>query len=192
MYRLPPAASGPEFRALLDYWIASFPKASFSKDGAPQDGAMDSPGRLPGRQHIDPAELPARYLAQLLLLDVVPASPRRFRFRVAGTAFSTIAGRDVTGLHYDEIGAPEKIAPAMAAFNLIVDRAQPVFLEGALTLPSDDHFWVKRLGLPLAQDGSNVDMVLALWVAERQSRADVARVLLAGAEVPGPQVLERI
>src|SRR5262249_16923216 len=91
MYQLPPAASGPEFRALLDYWIAKFPEE-------------DSAGsRLPGRQHIDPADLPARYLAQLLLLDVVPATPRRFRFRVAGTAFSSIAGRDVTGLHYDEL-----------------------------------------------------------------------------------------
>ena len=87
--RLPPAASGPEFRALLDYWIARFPKDDVAGD------------RLPGRQHIDPADLPPRYLAQLLLLEVVPASPRRFRLRVAGTASSTIGGRDVTGLHYD-------------------------------------------------------------------------------------------
>ena len=181
MYRLPPAASGPGFRALLDYWIARFPT---------DDTAA---GRLPGRQHIDPAEVPPRYLAQLLLLQVVPGSPRRFRFRVAGTAFSSIAGRDVTGLHYDEIGTAEQVGPVIAAFDLVVDRATPVFLEGGLSFPADDHFWVKRLGLPLAQDGRNVDMVLALWVAQRQSRTDLAKAITAaGPEGSRPQLLERI
>lgn len=174
MYRLPPAASGPEFRVLLDYWIARFPK--------------DNPGQLPGRQHIDPADLPARYLAQLLLLDVVPATPRRFRFRVAGTAFAAIIGRDVTGLHYDEIGTPDR--SIAAALDLIVDHGRPVFVEGALTLPSDDFFWVKRLGLPLARNGRNVDMVLALWVAQRQSRTDLAKAAAAHPEGSGPHLLE--
>ena len=179
MYRLPPAASGPGFRALLDYWIAKFPT----------DAAT---GHLPGRQHIDPAELPPRCLAHLLLLQVVPGSPRRFRFRVAGTAFSSIAGRDVTGLHYDEIGTVEQVGPVIAAFDLVVDRAVPVFLEGSLSYPADDHFWVQRLGLPLAQDGRNVDMVLALWVAQRQSRADLGKAAAAaGAEGSRPQLLER-
>lgn len=176
MYRLPPAANGPEFRALLEYWIARFPA----------DGA----GRIPGRQHIDPAELPPRHLAQVLLLDVVPGDPRRFRFRVAGTAFAAIVGRDVTGLHYDEIGAPDKVAPVVAALDLVAELARPVFVEGALTLPADDFFWVRRLGLPLARDGRNVDMVLALWMAQRQTRAEIARAL--GADGPRPHVLERI
>lgn len=183
MYRLPPAASGPEFRALLDYWIARFPK----------DDTSDSSGRLPGRQHIDPADLPPRYLAQLLLLEVVPANPRRFRFRVAGTAFSTIAGRDVTGLHYDEVGTRDQVSAVIAAFDLVVERACPVFLEGGLSFPTDDHFWVKRLGLPLAQDGRTVDMVLALWVAQRRSRTDLAKAIAAGgAEGGRPHLLERI
>ncbi len=179
MYRLPPAASGPEFCALLDYWIARFPE--------------ESPGQLPGRQHIDPADLPARYLAQLLLLDVVPASPRRFRFRVAGTAFAAIIGRDVTGLHYDELGgAPDRAAPVAKALDLIVEQGRPVFVEGALTLPSDDFFWVKRLGLPLARDGRNVDMVLGLWVAQRKSRTDLSKDAAAHPDGPGPQLLERV
>jgi hypothetical protein len=39
-------------------------------------------------------------LPHLLLLDVERAGDRlRFRFRVAGTAFTTLIGRDVTGLH---------------------------------------------------------------------------------------------
>lgn len=186
MYRLPPAASGPEFRTLLDYWIARFPE----EDSA--DGRL--PGnRLPGRQHIDPAELPARYLAQLLLLDVVPATPRRFRFRVAGTAFSVIAGRDVTGLHYDELGGtPHRMAPVTQALDLIVEQGRPVFVEGALTLPSEDFFWVKRLGLPLARDGRNVDMVLCLWLAQRKSRTDLAKEAAAHPDGPGPQMLERV
>jgi hypothetical protein len=179
MYRLPPAAGGPEFRVLLDYSIARFPK--------------DSPGQLPGRQHIDPTDLPARYLAQLLLLDVIAATPRRFLFRFAGTDFAAIIGRDVTGLHFDELGgAPDRVAPVATALDLIVEQGRPVFVEGALTLPSDDFFWVKRLGLPLARDGRNVDMVLGLWVAQRKSRTDLAKEAAAHPDGPGPQLLERI
>ena len=123
----------------------------------------------------------------------MPASPRRFRFRVAGTAFAAIIGRDVTGLHYDELGAaPDRAAPVAKALDLIVEQGRPVFVEGALTLPSDDFFWVKRLGLPLARDGRNVDMVLGLWVAQRKSRTDLAKEAAAHPDGLGPQLLERV
>ena len=174
MYVLPSEASEAEFRELLGYWQSK-----------------TAPGRLPGRQHIDPTDLQPRHLSQLLLLDVVDAAApqlrRRYRFRVAGTAF---AGRDVTGLHYDEIGAPERAMPVIRALDLVVARKAPVFLSGRLSIPSQDYIWVKRLGLPLAQDGENVDMILAIWLAERRSIADLARNDPAR-EAGTPQVLER-
>ena len=177
MYILPSEASEAEFRELLSYWQSKLP-----------------PGRLPGRQHIDPTELQPRHLSQLLLLDVLdvaaPKLRRRYRFRVAGTGFSAIAGRDVTGLHYDEIGAPERILPVIRALDLIVECRAPVYLSGRLSIPSQDHIWVKRLGLPLAQDGDRVDMILCIWLAERRSVADVARGD-PGREAGTPQVLER-
>jgi hypothetical protein len=177
MYVLPSEASEAEFRELLSYWQSKL-----------------APGRLPGRQHIDPTELQPRHLSQLLLLDVVaPAAPqlrRRYRFRVAGTGFSAIAGRDVTGLHYDEIGAPERALPVIRALDLVLERKAPVFLSGRLSIPSQDHIWVKRLGLPLAQDGDNVDMILAIWLAERRKISDLARGDLAR-DAGTPQVLER-
>jgi hypothetical protein len=177
MYVLPSEASEAEFRELLAYWQS---KAT--------------PGRLPGRQHIDPTELQRRHLSQLLLLDVVhaPAAKlrRRYRFRVAGTGFSAIAGRDVTDLYYDELGAPERAMPVIRALDLVVEHKAPVFLSGRLSIPSQDYIWVKRLGLPLAQDGNNVDMILAVWVAERRSLADLARGDPAR-EAGTPQVLER-
>jgi hypothetical protein len=177
MYVLPSEASEAEFRELLAYWQSKL-----------------EPGRLPGRQHIDPTELQPRHLSQLLLLDVVevaPTRPRhRSRFRVAGTGFSAIAGRDVTGLHYDEIGAPERAMPVIRALDLIVECKAPVYLSGRLSIPSQDYIWVKRLGLPLAQDGDKVDMILAIWLAERRKISDLARGDLAR-EAGTPQVLER-
>jgi len=177
MYVLPSEASEAEFRELLSYWQSKL-----------------APGRLPGRQHIDPTELQPRHLSQLLLLDVVEAAPpklrRRYRFRVAGTGFSAIAGRDVTGHYYDEIGAPERTLPVIRALDLVVERKAPVYLSGRLSIPAQDYIWVKRLGLPLAQDGDKVDMIHAVWIAERRKISDLARGDLAR-EAGTPQVLER-
>jgi len=177
MYVLPSEASEAEFRELLSYWQSKL-----------------APGRLPGRQHIDPTELQPRHLSQLLLLDVVEAAPpklrRRYRFRVAGTGFSAIAGRDVTGHYYDEIGAPERTLPVIRALDLVVERKAPVYLSGRLSIPAQDYIWVKRLGLPLAQDGDKVDMILAIWLAERRKISDLARGDLTR-EAGTPQVLER-
>jgi len=161
MYVLPPEATEAEFRELLAYWQSKL-----------------LPGHLPGRQHIDPTDLQPRHLSQLLLLEVVEDAARqrrRYRFRLAGTAFASIIGRDATGLHYDDIGAPERTGPVIRALDLICDLKAPVFLSGRLSVPSQDYVWVKRLGLPLAQDGSRVDMILAVWMAERRSIADLAR-----------------
>lgn len=177
MYVLPSEASEAEFRELLSYWQSKL-----------------APGRLPGRQHIDPTDLLPRHLSQLLLLEVVESAPprqrRRYRFRVAGTGFLAITGRDVTGLHYDEVGAPERALPVIRALDLVVERRAPVFLSGHLSVPSQDYIWVKRLGLPLAQDGEKVDMILAIWLAERRSIADLARAGPAH-DAGTPVVLER-
>lgn len=163
MYVLPSEASEAEFRELLAYWQSKL-----------------VPGLLPGRQHIDPAELSPRYLSQLLLLEVVEGAGakqrRRYRFRVAGTAFATIAGREATGLFYDEIGAAERAAAAIAALDLVVERKAPVFMAGHVTISAQSYHWVKRLALPLARDGNRVDMILATWVAEPHSLADLSRL----------------
>jgi hypothetical protein len=176
MYVLPPEASEAEFRELLAYWQSKL-----------------APGRLPGRQHIDPTELPRRHLSHLLLLDVVePTQPnqrRRYRFRVAGTSFSSITGHDVTGLHYDEIVGPAHSIAVIRALDLIVERKAPVFLSGRLAMSAQDYLWVKRLGLPLAQDGQKVDMILAVWLAQSRSTSDLAHDDLEG-DAGMPQVLE--
>src|SRR5690349_6332842 len=175
MYVLPPEATEAEFRELLAYWQSKLVS-----------------GRLPGRQHIDPTELKPRQLSHLLLLDVVePAIPnlrRRYRFRLAGTGFSGVTGHDVTGLYYDQLGAPEHSLTVIRAMDLIVERKAPVFFASRLSIPTQDHVWMKRLGLPLAQDGNKVDMILAIWSAEHRPIFDLAR---GDPQSDAPRVLEQ-
>jgi len=151
MYRLPADAVEPELAELLRYWESR-------REG----------DRLPARADIEPLDLRA-LLPHLLLLDVERVGDRlRFRFRVAGTAFTTLIGRDVTGLHVDELGPPDRVTPVEDGLAAIVRTGRPCFLAGRPTLHNDRFARVKRLGVPLATDGRAVDMILAVWLVQPQ------------------------
>lgn len=116
MFELPPEASESEFATLLAYW----------RDRAP-------PGRLPGRQQIDVTELPPRNLSQILLFDVDRSGDRqRHRFRVAGTEFSALVGRDPTGSCFDDLGPAERTKSVIDALDRIVATKTPVFFGWSL------------------------------------------------------------
>ena len=145
MATLPPTLAEPEFVELLDYWRRKSP-----------------PGRLPGRQDVDPMELSPRLLPHVLLIDVERSkSGPRFKFRLVGTGFVQLVGREVTGQYYDEIMSPKRGKAVLEGLRNLVETGEPAYLEGALTVPSREFIWVKRLGLPLAEDGKTVDMILA-------------------------------
>ena len=144
MVSLPPGATEPEFVELFEYWKRKSP-----------------PGRLPGRQHIDPTEFSAQLLPYVLLIDVVAgeAGPR-FKMRLTGTGFVQLVGLEVTGKFFDEVVPPDRGAKVAAAMQETVETAAPVFLEGPFTMPAREFLWGKRLFLPLAEDGKTVDMLL--------------------------------
>lgn len=155
MYSLPSGVGEPAFALLHRYWE--------SKRRA---------GRLPARSDIDPTEIPA-LLPQLLLFEVIAgADGPRFRFRLAGTAFTHLVGRDVTGFHLDELGPPDRVAPVAQALAAVVRTGRPAYLAGRLTLRSEKYMIVRRLGFPLAADGARVDMILGLWLAQPWSMSD--------------------
>jgi len=157
MYRLPPGVDEPEFAILLRYWESKRRE-----------------GRLPARRDIDPIEIRA-LLPQVLLLEVLRTETGlRFRFRLAGTAFTHLVGRDVTGLCLDELGEPERVAPVHSALAAVVESGRPAYLAGRLTLRSQQYMMAKRLGVPLAADGRTVDMVLGVWLAQQRPISDLA------------------
>ena len=146
MFAIPPEAGEPDFIALFDYWRHQAP-----------------PGRLPGRQHLDPLDMPRDLLPLVMLFDVESAiDGAQFRVRLAGTKVVQLLGREPRGLLLRQLGLTEA-GNLTSAFRAAVTLAAPVVYSAPLTLPSRRQVWARRLGLPLASDGVAVDKVLAIY-----------------------------
>lgn len=144
---LPADAKDPRFRAFFVYWQSKAP-----------------PGQLPGRQHIDPLEIP-RLLPHIALYDVVRLNTDfRFRFRLVGTGVAEALGADNTGRFIDEIMAPDAYGPLHAAYSRLVRDHALQYWQRNLPFANRDFLAVQRLALPLAADGSTVDMIMTYYV----------------------------
>src|SRR4051812_25647747 len=86
-------AKNPAVPACYQYWLAK--------------RALCPPGKLPGRQHLDPGEM-VRFLPYVLMFDVERQGTNyRFKHRLTGTHFAQIFGRDVTGMYIEHTGSVE-------------------------------------------------------------------------------------
>jgi len=143
---LPAAATDPRFRTFFDYWRSKAP-----------------PGRLPGRQHIDPLEIP-KLLARIAMFDVVRTGAQlRFRFRLMGTGVVDMMGADYTGRWIDDTMTPDDCAKLYAAFAQVC-AGQPHYWERLLPFSNRDFVGHRRLALPLASDGATVDMIIGCYI----------------------------
>jgi hypothetical protein len=133
----------PKVRAIYDYWRSVHPKG----------------GGLPGRQHIDPVDIPL-LLPNIWLIDVY-RNPYRFRFRLVGTLVVDYAGEDNTGKWFDERW-PDFDA---SVFIDVVETGEPSWARGRSKMrPEKNYYELERVRFPLATDGKTVDMILSLTV----------------------------
>ena len=144
----PPEAAHAKIAELYRYW----------RSIAPGDGL------LPGRRHLDPIDIPA-LLANVWLLDVV-GHPPRFRFRLIGDAPRRLGIAAKRGEFVDKYNA-ESDAPVQDMHFAVRERS-PVWFRGRAYFPMDAQIGeLERLILPLAADGSLVDMLLGITMFYR-------------------------
>ena len=124
-----------------------------------------APGKLPGRQHIDPAQIPD-LLPCLVLYDVVsqPNGGARYRTRLAGTKVVEILGDEMTGKFLDEMLPTVSGSEIIRQYDGIVETKQPHYLEGNLRNRGREHILFQRIAFPLARDGEEVDMLVMIMV----------------------------
>jgi hypothetical protein len=144
----PPDTAHAKIGELYRYWLRMSP----------------GDGKLPGRRHVDPIDIPA-LLANIWLLDVV-GHPVRFRFRLIGDAARRLGIAAKRGEFVDKYNA-ENDAPVQDMHFAVSERL-PVWFRGRAYFPMDAQIGeLERLILPLAADGSAVDMLLGLTVFYR-------------------------
>jgi hypothetical protein len=151
----PPSSAHPKIIRLHDCWRRLAPAA----------------GVLPGRRHLDPTEIPT-LLENIWLLDVV-GERRRFRFRLIGGAIQRkgIPGR--LGQFIDQLFTPQDVDHALADLHAVVATAQPSWARGKPRLAhKTEIFELERILLPLAADGSAIDMLLCLSVFYRSDGSE--------------------
>lgn len=154
-----PIEEHSRFRRLADYLAAKAP-----------------PGKLPGRQHIDPLEL-FDILPYLMLVDVIPQATGepRYRIRLMGTEVVAIQGADVTGKFVEDVLTGVEGTEIVRLYGEILRSRQPQYRRGVVATSGREHVHYERIAFPLARDGENVDMLIFVFVtgANRgQMRAD--------------------
>lgn len=144
-----PEDAHPAIIELLGYWRAIRPAS----------------GLLPGRQHLDPVNIP-HLLPDLWLIDVVQKEGRlRFRYRLQGTRLVHMIGHSWRGRWFDDVNRDFAGSVTERSFERCVADGQPDWRRGRPNLKHSEHFAeLERLFLPLARDGVNPDMLLAMTV----------------------------
>ncbi len=149
-----PQGCAPKIRALFDYWQSIHPESG-----------------LPGRQHLDPLDIPS-LLPSIWMIDVT-RDPLRFRFRLVGTEIVNFVGRDVTGLWLDEFFEGYEDNESFHTHRNCALTGVPGYRKGSVLFsPRQAELEAERLYLPLAQDGKEVDilLVMTLYVGEPPRR----------------------
>lgn len=140
------ALSDPDLTAFYDYW------ASLRRGRA-----------MPSRRDLDPLKIPAAYLPDLMLIDVL-TEPRRLKYRLIGTHVVTASGKDRTGRFFDDVSFFKLHPAVMEQFELVATTGRPLYsLEPFTNFVNGTTYEVDRLILPLSGDGEQVDMLVVLF-----------------------------
>lgn len=119
--------------------------------------------RLPGRRDFNPLSVSA-LLPNIWLIDVA-REPLRFRYRLIGTRIVDTLGGERTGQWLHEAHPEFDLsAPQFAHYTYVVETRQPSWRRGKPMLMSyvERCMELERIFLPLAEDGTTVDVILAM------------------------------
>jgi hypothetical protein len=115
-------------------------------------------GRLPCRGAIHPSHF-KRLLPTISLIDVRPDQPR-YRLRLAGTGLYPVYGREITGRTLEEIYNTAAADYWRGELDKVVRDRRPSVGVHSLSWRGASHISILWIRLPLAANGSDVDMIL--------------------------------
>lgn len=117
------------------------------------------PNGLPGRQHVDPIVIGSTLLPHVFLADVLEGA-RRFRWRLIGTHIVNHAASDDTGRDLDTTIASEMRETIIGHYREVAALRKPICHRSEFIGRDRRIYRYERALMPLATDGTTVDMIL--------------------------------
>lgn len=112
---------------------------------------------LPARAQFDPLEMRS-LLGRIVIFDVLPGTPR-FRFRLVGTEWVARFGFDPTNTFMEDFPRVQSRAFICEILGRVVNERIPLMVRRSVLIDKE-YFRYGMLLLPLASDGSVVDMIM--------------------------------
>lgn len=115
-------------------------------------------GGFPSKSLMDPTEMRPEALPNLILMDV-ENDPRRYRYRLTGTAIDGIQNRNLTGSYVDENRPEELRRILLHDLDELVESGAPHLVELAFVNAEGYGRRLRILRLPLADVAGPKDVV---------------------------------
>ncbi len=128
---------------------------------------------MPARVDMDPLKMGAKLLPHILLIDVEHEPEVRYRWRLIGTHITTVLNRDMTGAYWDEIYDGKSLATLRLRADWVLQHRKPVRATGHATSQGREFETLEALHLPLSNDGTKVNMIIAASVYTLLNRTDI-------------------
>lgn len=126
------------------------------------------------RKSLNPARFPKLlpWVVMIIQEPLTEAEPReqgilsdrdyRFRYRLCGTEYANLVGRDLTGLPVGRLQSPEDSALTYASIEICLQRN--LAYVGATNMPLPDREFIKviRAVFPMSSDGIAPDQALSV------------------------------
>jgi hypothetical protein len=140
-------------------------------------------GRLPSRSDIDPSNF-KRILPSVVMADI-EQDPFRVRYRLCGTRVAEFCG-NLTGRYLDELATTDlwSMAACLRQYQIVAAEGRPVFSfdwmvgQSGARHPFQTGIW------PLANDGRNVDMCIAVEDYLKRRRTESKPSAIQGVLAP--------
>ena len=160
-----PDSAHVDVKLLYDYWLSISPE-----------------GKLPGRQHFDPIDIP-QILPNLWLIEVY-RDPLRFWRRLVGSKIAEFAAMNLTGGWVADRLSGARLSGVHGFLMDVVETKRPNWRRGkSLIRFEKEYAELERLYLPMATDGETVDMILAVTVFFKMQIPDVGGLDEAQGEI---------
>jgi len=116
--------------------------------------------KMPSRSDITPRDL-KNILRNVLMLEKTADNPPQYRWRLIGTALTSVLGEN-TGKTFEESIPAEHLPRWMDCAQLILEGGQPLRFLGRVHIQGREYLDAENLYVPLANDADEPTFTMAL------------------------------